>query len=85
LERERSAVKIAGEHQREAGGTVTYQPQKVSFEAEGLMPHILLVPAPLGLCAQERNLSSPYNLGPLGRPHQHQDWRYKRLYLSGPA
>ncbi len=29
------------------------------------MSRILLVPALLGLCAQERNLSSPYNLSPL--------------------
>jgi hypothetical protein len=49
------------------------------------MFRILLVLVPLGLCAQERSLSSPYNLVPLGRPRQHQDWRYKRLYLSGPA
>ena len=51
----------------------------------GLMPRILLVPALLGPCAPERSLSSPYNLAPLGRPHQHQDWRCKRQYLSGPA
>ena len=42
----------------------TYQLQKVFGEAEGLIPGILLVPAPLGLCAQERSLSSPYNLSP---------------------
>jgi hypothetical protein len=33
------------------------------------MPRILLVPAPLGLCAQERSLSSSYNLASLGPPH----------------
>jgi hypothetical protein len=34
--------------------TLTYQPEKVSQHAEGLMPRILLVPAPPGLCARER-------------------------------
>jgi hypothetical protein len=64
---------------------LTYRLQKVFWEAEGLTPGILPVPALLGLYAQERSLSWPYNLAPLGRPHQHQDLRYKRLYLSGPA